>query len=637
MFDYIKKKVQEQEDLNRSNAEFENDDSELIVEYAHLFQELDDLTVEGEDVNRTRSMGIDIPLEDDVEIDSIEFNISDGRITDVPMDATVQESNYTVMKTFEDFYQEALNVVPRFPRDTNESHGFRCVVEARKNFDKYKSHVIQEGLFGFDKISLDDPRIPSKITVNFGPMAPGKSDYFVKLDVFFEIDKKRRILKKQLESVNFAVSNEAFERLGEALPNLMREAYPNQMADVKNIWDVMTPVKVCVPVDPIDTYKIYVGFECDFLDGIDYFSWSLPIKSATTRHKSDEGFENTFEPMKKNVVDGLDIMSKKEFMKESYEIRRPDRFSSDNNIYQEAIDFGDEGSEPPASDNNTGDDDTPSVSMDENSGGEEATPPAEEKTPVDTNNVSDQIAEKVSEETNSENNSDIPTDDTSMTDPTSTDDMSMDPNVDPTSTDPTSVDQQLNDLDESGNTDMGLDEGPTAEVDVENMTIDELLEQGSEKLKGMTIQQLKDFLATGTEAEIQEMFTQESFILTKKNINKEVDVNLRKVLGILNDNQMELEELIKEFKKAGKKLNRVLSKAGKMKKVYSDDECNEMIKLNKCLVDLMQTMKVSDESSYLSVIKRLMKAFTTQSPVVAKIVESKKSSDNNGKEEKDGE
>jgi sugar-specific transcriptional regulator TrmB len=151
------------------------------------------------------------------------------------------------------------------------------------------------------------------------------------------------------------------------------------------------------------------------------------------------------------------------------------------------------------------------------------------------------------------------------------------------------------------------------------MSIDDLIKNGTERLKGMSIGQLKEFLANSDATSVQE-----AFILTNANINDEVDVLLRKTLGVLNDNKMEIGQLVNEFKKYGKKLNRVLTKASKCPKVYNNNEIDNIKKLNKCLADLMVTIKASTDKSSIQVIKRLMKAFTSQAAVVGKIVEKKK-------------
>lgn len=650
MFDYIKKQFSER--MEAMNPVTENDDTELVVECAHLFEELSDLTVEGDDSKRDRRISIDIPIEDDIEIDSIEINVTDGRITDVPMDATVQESKYDRMKTYGDFYQEACLALTPFMRESNEAFENRKHQYASKKMSEYKNFVVQEGLFGFDKLSFDDSRIPAKLTVDFGPMSSDNENqhYFVKLKVLFEVDKKDKILKKQLDSINIAQSEEVFIALGKVLPELIGKKYPEQMANVKSVWDVLTPVKLIVPVDPIDEHKIVVGFECDFTDEILYYSWSRPVNKARITGKVN------VDPVDSNNASKLTVKSKNEYIKESHELRRPSRFGS---IYQEAIEFGNLDPDSPTPPSNVDDNNEPAVSNDDpNAGadpvvdGQNQSP--DETVPVDTNNVSDQIAEKVSAETNGDgdnldNVTDIPVDADPSTDPDPamdgdmngdgaelpTDDSSTDP------MDPASADQQLEDLDNAGNTDLSLDDGSTGDVDIENMTIDELLAQGSEKLKGMTIEQLKGFLSgSGSDMSmgdtpdtdaLQEAFVngtsetvfQEALILTKKNINKEIDIHLRKSLGILNDGEMDLSTLITEFKKEGKKLNRVLSKASKMNKVYSDEERENIGKLNKCLTDLMTTLKVSKSESDTAVIKRLIQAFTSQSKVVAKLVEDK--------------
>ena len=642
MFEYIKKQLQEQQ--NVVDNQTTPDNTETVLEYAHLFQELDDLTMSGNDNSDNRfgerGLSIEIPLEDDIELDTIEMSLSDGRVTDIPMDATVQESNYLGMKTFEDFYQEADTHLTQFPRESFEAYHARKIAYASKQMDAYKEHIIQEGLFGFDKIPIDDRRIPYHITADFGPMKGNNGQrYIVKLKLLYEVDKKNRILKKQLDTISHMQAFEMFEVLGKQLPDILRKHCPDKMENVDNVWDVCTPVKGLVPMDPPDKYKMLVCFDVDFLNDPFYIALVNDInpsknkgvnnvKGLSENGKGDIRVEN------KGVAERMEAVSKtkKEIIKESYEMRRPSRFG--NSYYQEAIDFGgaDTSSEvPPSPDAGvapteptidgggvpTTDVDPTTVSTDDMG----VAPTEGEKTavPVDTNNVSDQIAEKVSEETNQDNNmdfnaaTDIPLDG----DPGSVDVGATDTDLNGITGDPTaSVDQQLTDLDNSGNTDMELE--PTAEIDVENMTIDELLVQGSEKLKGMTIQQLKDFLSTADADAIQE-----AFILTPKNINKEIDIHLRKSLGILNDNEMELNELVTAFKKEGKKLNRVLGKASKMKKAYTDQEREDITKLNKCLVDLMTTLKSSNDASYVTTVKRLIQAFTSLSKVVAKIVEGR--------------
>ena len=617
MFDYIKKKMDEHiaESVYQDN---DDNDDKVVVEYAHLFQELDELTVGGTDENVARKMVVDIPLDDDIELDTIEINIGDGRLTDIPMDAQVQESSTMGMKTFDDFYQEACTSVSVLPRESEDLHETRVMKYANKKYSEYKDLIVQEGLFGFDKISINDSSVPMYLTANFGPISPENpnQNYYVKLDVFFQVDKKDKLLKKQLESLNRATAYDVFANIAKFVEAEFRGKYQSEMKG-KSLWDVCTPKKILVPWEPTDHFAVSVYFETEFLvDGKDScsFTWTMPIKSNTKSSNIKELNNRDL------TADMNKFISKKGYIKESFETKRPHRF---DRFYQEAIDFGneDQGDDaPPVNDDMN--DDMPSVSAGADDGSDKTA------LPVDTNDVSDDIAKKVSDDNKpDEATENIPLDDDGLsgdepTDPTTTDDTTTD--------DTSDVDDKLDDLNDMGNTDADLDTDIDSDLDVDNMTIDELLAQGSDKLKGMTIQQLKDFLGNSTPEQIQEAF----LFSSNKNLNTELDVALRKALGILNDDNMEISELLTSFKKAGKDLNKVLSKACKATKIYSDDERVKFTKLNRCLVDLISTIKSQHDASYDSTIKRLIQAFTSESAIVSNIIESKKTGTDASKNDK---
>ena len=129
MIDYIKKQILAREEASgrsMKHATNDADENKLINEYAHLFQELDDISVEGTDSGKIRKMDVDIPLEDDIEIESIEMNLADGRVVDVPADAAIQESLYKKIKTFDDFYQEAVSKFSQLPRESENRFKNRC-------------------------------------------------------------------------------------------------------------------------------------------------------------------------------------------------------------------------------------------------------------------------------------------------------------------------------------------------------------------------------------------------------------------------------------------------------------------------------------------------------------------------------
>ena len=81
----IGEQLEQKANEEKTTTEVTND---TILEYAGLFQELDDLTGKSEmNINGERNP-ISIPLEDDIELDSSEMNITVGRVTDIPSDAT---------------------------------------------------------------------------------------------------------------------------------------------------------------------------------------------------------------------------------------------------------------------------------------------------------------------------------------------------------------------------------------------------------------------------------------------------------------------------------------------------------------------------------------------------------------------
>lgn len=580
-------------------------------------QELSDLSVEGTDADSARKMVIDIPLEDDIELDSVEINIGDGRLTDIPMDAAVQESDRTKMKTFDDFYQEACVSVVKLQRETDEAHDNRITRAANSNYTRYKNQIVQEGLFGFDKISINDSVVPSVVTANFGPLSPDKPDqnYYVKLDVLFEVDKREKLLKKQLESVNAAVDGDRFVGLSKYAFEYLNEKFPDEMKGIKSVWDVLTPKKLLVPKDPVDYLILYVQFECSFrIDGDNklLLTWSRSIKPVRNGAKA-----NIQAVTDKSAVSRM--MSKKDYVQEAYELSRPSRFGK---TYQEAIDFGSDGVPEPSVEV------APSDETDQTNPDTTDVPAGEDTTPVDSNDVSDAIVDKVANdnEVDSGDGQDIPPvmDEPSIDD--TGDDTLPSTGVDdvtdiPVDGDPGDADQQLDDLNDMGNTESEVDGDVSMDIDVENMTIDELLNQGSDKLKNMTINQLKEFLSDENNAEQ----IQEAFFFSNKNINNKLDVELRKTLGILNDSDMELVDILTSFRKQGKILNKVLGKAIKNKKVYSTEEIGSLNKLNKCLITVLNAIKTEKDNNYDSTIKRLIQAFVSDSAIVGKIIESKKS------------
>ena len=84
-----------------------------------------------------------------------------------------------------------------------------------------------------------------------------------------------------------------------------------------------------------------------------------------------------------------------------------------------------------------------------------------------------------------------------------------------------------------------------------------------------------------------------------------------------------IDKLLTKFRFEGRALNRVLVKAAKTKDVYSSDEQEAIKKLNSSLSELMVSLKKSNDTSYISSVKRKISDFTKQSKIVAAFVEDK--------------
>ena len=626
MFDKIKKRIAEQTADVVAKTKTADDDTALVAEYAHIFQELDDLTIEGTDANSSRSIEILVDNDgrlavddDDIELDVIGFNLKTGTL-DIPSDAAIK-TEYSTMKTHGDFVAESVNLIEREDEDP-DTYDARRERWADRQWMKYRQTVLQEGMFGYKRINATAEGVPSLATINFGEY--NGSPYNVRMPIQHQVDGKGNLTRKQLESIYLAESCGMCENLMDEVKKDLCERY--HIAESASIWDTAIPSVLVAPIDPIDKHAVLIGFKNDAnLSGMDFYRFTNPVCEFST---AGGALENaSVERIDNDKVRELSkfCITKNAAIKESY--KEDPHFH--RGIIQEAIDLGnaEEGSTPAS----TEQDSTPPAMDDEKSDNNtDGTTQEPATVNVGTNDVSDDIAKKASEETQDaasaddsnigddastdipeikDDNADLESDDASATDEGAT----PDDGEAPTEAD---VDAQLQDLDASGNEGGALS---AEEMDIEHMSIDDMLKMGTERLKSMSISQLKEFLENNETAAVQE-----AFILTNANINDEVDILLKKTLGVLNDSKMEITQLVSEFKKYGKKLNRVLTKASKATKVYNNNEIDNIKKLNKCLADLMVTIKASTDKSSIQVIKRLMKAFTSQAAVVGKIVEKKK-------------
>lgn len=655
MLDYIKNQVKSRMSVVPEAKQIpspEDIPNDVITEYAHIFQELDDLTVDGSDAEKVRKMAIDIPFDDDdVEIESIEFNLGDGRVTDVPADATVQEE-YISMKTYEKFYQETAESMSRLPRESDSMFDKRVSEVASQKYEEYCKTAAEEGRFGFDDVNIADKRVPAKLNIDFGPIDEISNKSFItKVNTYFATDKDHNITRKQLDSVNL-VRNGAFSKIGNSMMTYMESKY--DVPRNSSIWDIATPLNIYVPRGNGDSFCVVLEYMNELTNEKEYFGWTRSVNPSEENNTNDSVIiEESVDINRAEEINMESFINERHYENHDMFIRREKEIAdkikerkrqSISRFYQEAIDFGDGdgGSDLPPADGDTANNedtsmDTPddssttentsdadtSVDSDNSSDAPESNDDSDDKEEANVNDVSKEIAKKVSQQTQ-----DDAQDSTSSDDDTS---VTFDDDMGDTTTSSeddgnASVDDQLDDLDNSmGDTDedisdddADIDNVSTEDDDINNLTIDQLMERGSDKLKGMTLNEIKNFLTSGSEEAVQE-----AFILTKKNINKELDVELRKCLGILNDGQMDLDKLLKKFKFNARGLNRVLTKAAKIREVYSTDEIQSIQKLNTSLVTLMTSLKKSKDSNYVSIIKRNIRDFVANSKVVGSFVEDK--------------
>ena len=686
MLDFIKKQlnveaVQESDDIT-SDSLLDTDNS-LITEYAHLFQELSDVSEEGNlesTSERGRVGDVSISLEDDIDIepDIVEMNLMNGcSLTDIPKDAGSDknietESASVGMKTFDDFFEEMYAKSSRFERESEENHISRIRRKANEAYQEYVDTCYQEGLFGFGDMDINDPKVPAAIAFDFGT-ACGMSSMMVQVPFKYittEKRGKRMITKDQCECATLLVGRpDLMNAIIVDAVNQFKQGFSDRF-EGKTVNEMLMFQFIGIPKqESSDEYKIYVAADTG-IPGMANFDMVYAITKPGRRSSNLTAFPgaapyttndgHTFtliDPTETDFANRFntkDFLTKNECVQLEYVAARPRRF--DDSFYQEAIDFEEDSSS--SSEETSSEEDTSSSTE-------------EEKKDVDTNDVSDQIVDKLAE--NNEDNSSKEDEGESSDEDSSNDDEGATVGDDDTSSeddstsdeDDSSVDDDLENLDssleDSGDLEGTDDDEGMTDVDIDNMTVEELLQQGQDKLKGMTLKELKKFVSgmgTSSSDEDDSMLSvedegndddtqdaglpsndnpddddtdssssnddieQEAFILTAKNINTELDVNIRNCLGILNEADISSADIFKKFKKASKKLNRVSAKASNMSKVYTDDERKTIGDMNKALVNL--TLELGSASKDVASIKEKMKAFVNAAAAVGKIVEAKK-------------
>jgi len=680
-----KKEQEKKKAFHAQEAQPIQEMDEEILKFAHLFQEMEELTIVGTNAQRERPV-IDIPIEDDIELDLVEVDVKTGRIVDVPMDVQTNEA-FSQEKTFDDFYQEASKKVPRFHRESNKSYRNRIQTKASELYSEYHDYIVQEGLFGNDMMSIGDDRVPSNAMVDLGPLHEGGSRHYIaKLPVFFETTNDHQISLNQIHALNVASNLEAFEHMGEALRGLLVKDGLNKELYNEEIWDIATPLRVIVP---IVNEKFVVGIEFE-IEGIKHpypVMWSIN-KSIVRQSKSGK-VENKDELMKKlggdkeheydNIkvadkdFDSMKLVCKKDF-KESEAIKEaamyvpPNRWRTGDRFYQEAIDFGGGAPDP-----NTGMGGGATADLN-NMGGapdlNQTTPTANaDASTATTNDVSQQIADSVANataaNTAAQGQANImstnPTFDANVDDTFSdldnamgavdtppADDMSdmntppagMDDLGDDVGTPPMDTPAPAESLDDITPPDTDTDpipEEPTGDmdkglgdVDIDNMSMDDMIQQGIEKLKTLPMAQLKEFLSDGSggvgssggdDLSLEFAITTETdeVVTEAFHLKKELSMGIRRILGDLNSNDMSWKEIFEGVKKDGKGLSKTLSRAIKTKDFsYAK---RELEGLGHALNELTMQLDGTPASGQVSKIKDSIKNFAKSSKAVSKVID----------------
>jgi len=642
MRNFIKQEIQSRMNETAKNNAPESVSTEAILEYASEIPELGDLSAEGTEAGATRKLSTDIPLlkdDEDAEIEKIEFDLGTGNV-DVNKDATVASvtESYTGIKSYEEFYQEAVDHVVKLPRESESSHERRVTEYADKLYNEYCEEAKECGLYGFDKINITDASVPSKINVNFGPMSAGSTDNFVtKVNTFFATDDQHNITKKQLDSVSL-VKMGALKKIGEPLKAYMESTY--NVDPETSVWDVCTPKTIIVPKGNGDSFCVVVEYTNEITGKDEYYGWTAPVTDKDENITMEscekfnmESFVNETHYENKDVV--VQEMAELEATKEAMRARRvrPSRF------YQEAIEgvsdapaeepAADAPAEEPAATDAPAEGDETSV---ETSGGDKET--------AAVNDVSSEIADKVAADTQGDamaedetitfSDETNPTDNVGVADAGDVDETSVegedagiegdDAAVDDADAALSELDDTVSDTEDAVGEDLDGSEEEEGALDVDNvddMSVNQLLELGKESLKDMKVGDLKNLIANKSDEEIQE-----AFIYTSKNINKELNIKLRKCLGILNDNKDNADAILKKFKSEGHSLNRALSKAAGMKKIYSSDEIKAIKDLNEALAQLLLVLRKKTEN-YGSMVKGKIADFTKAAKKVGSIIDDK--------------
>jgi hypothetical protein len=195
------------------------------------------------------------------------------------------------------------------------------------------------------------------------------------------------------------------------------------------------------------------------------------------------------------------------------------------------------------------------------------------------------------------------------------------------------------DLNDNSSTDTSNNGGQEmGGADIENMSMDDMIQQGIEKIKSMPMGQLKEFLSDGSGAigtsstsNNDELSALESAVMNTNtdlevimesviDPKKQVNICVRRVLGDLNNNKKGLSDIFKDTKKDAKHLNKAIHRA--IKDVDVDKIAKkELENLSHSLNDMVLRLNDNPSRDEVEEIKSSIKNFTGATKRVSKVMD----------------
>lgn len=623
MLNFIKQKLaesdqefsEESKKILEAAEQSEDVSDDIIAEYAKAFGGIDEVSVDGNGdtskfiIEGDRSLDLTISLfEDDIDLGTIELDLTSGRAVDVPMDAQVasKKEEFKAASTFEDFYNVAADRMYPMARESEAHFESRVMEAAEKEFDAYLKMCKEQGLYQYQHLAITDEDVPNRVLIE-------SADSKIPVKVSFGVDDNGEITHKQLENLKAVVaSHDMYKPFIEAAEDICPGAYP---------------VSVSVVDDETMVFEFETNEEPLFISG----TKTDVMESYSTT--VDDGDMAHYCVNKRTAIKFL----AEKFERAKNEIAREPKLKrkldGEDEYVTEAIDFGntpDAGGDAAGGDaanaipdlpdvgGDTGDADTAvniggdaAGALPDAPGGDAAgalpdTPGgnAAGATPdasTDINDISNDISNAIT--------NDVANDPANggMGEPTFTgNENNVDPmnaigDAGPDMSSDTSMDTSLNDIggnldsltnDAMGGDTTGTDGGFAGAVNLDTMSMDQITQIGIKKLRSLPMEQLKNFInGSYNESAFDE---DGNFITESKNIFNDINDHIVSLDAVIDDKSKDLTHRLGKLQREGQSLNKLLSKAAKKGSDFSQDEIEKLNDLNQSVIGFMTSIKTKN-------------------------------------------